>query len=105
MSIERRDGYWLWVGGPVAPGAAATTLGSVVLVRRRFAGDARLIAHELEHVRQWRRFGLVGFSWRYLLPYLRGRLHGYPHWGAYRRVPFEIEAEWIARTGSGVSRI
>ena len=40
---------------------------------------------------------MVGFSRRYLGAYLRGRLQGYPHWGAYRRVPHEVEAEWIAR--------
>jgi hypothetical protein len=48
-------------------------------------------------VRQWREQGLVGFSRRYLGAYLRWRLAGYPHWGAYRRVPQEVEAEWLAR--------
>jgi hypothetical protein len=28
---------------------------------------------------------------------VRWRLRGYPHWAAYRRIPQEIEAEWIAR--------
>jgi len=95
--IERRDGYWIWVGGPVAPGAAATTIGSLVLVRRRWAEDAELLRHELEHVRQWRKHGALGFAVRYLSPYLRWRARGYPHWGAYRRIPFEVEAAWVAR--------
>ena len=97
MAIERRPGYWLWIGGPVAPGAAATTLGPLVLVRWRFADDAELIDHELEHVRQWRRYGVGGFLVRYLAPYLRWRLRGYSHWAAYRRIPFEVEADWHAR--------
>jgi hypothetical protein len=97
VGIERRDGYWLWVGGPVAPGAAATTLGPLVLIRRRAGDDRRLLRHELEHVVQWRRHGVVGFSVRYLGPYLRWRLRRYSHWAAYRRIPFEIEAEWVAR--------
>ena len=97
MGISRRDGYWLWVGGPVPKGAAATTVGSLVIVRRRHAEDRHLLDHELQHVAQWRRFGLVGFLVRYLRGYLRGRLQRYPHWAAYRRIPFEVEAEWQAR--------
>lgn len=82
------------------PGAAAITIGPIVVVRRRAAGDRRLMAHELVHVRQWRDLGVVGFLRRYLGAYLRWRLRGYSHWGAYRRIPLEIEAEWEAITGS-----
>ena len=39
----------------------------------------------------------VGFLRRYLGAYLPWRLRGYPHWAAYRRIPHEVEAEWIAR--------
>ena len=102
MGPERRDGWWLWVGGPVAPGADATTIWSLVLVRRAAADDPLLIAHELEHVTQWRRHGVVGFLARYLGAYLRWRVRGYPHWSAYRRIPFEIEAEWAARRRLGI---
>ncbi len=96
MRLERHDGYWLVVG-VAAPGAAATTLGPVIFMRRRGVGNARLLRHELEHVRQWREQGVTGFLVRYLGAYLRWRAEGYPHWGAYRRIPQEIEAEWIAR--------
>ncbi|MEJ7584175.1 MAG: hypothetical protein WKF43_08835 [Acidimicrobiales bacterium] len=95
--LRRGEGYWLWVGGPVAPGAAATTLGPLILIRRRWADDAELLRHEVEHVHQWRRHGVFGFLRRYLGAYVRARLAGYPHWAAYRRIPFEIEAEWAAR--------
>ena len=88
---------WVWVGGPVAPGASATTLGRLILVRREAAGDAQLMRHERVHVRQWSELGLVGFLRRYLGAYFRWRLYGYGHWAAYRRIPLEVEAEWEAR--------
>lgn len=97
MTLQRREGYWLWVGGPVAPGAAATTIGRLVLVRSWAAEDEVLLRHEAEHVSQYRQHGLVGFLVRYLADYARWRLRRYSHWSAYRRVPFEVEAEWVSR--------
>ena len=88
----------VWVGGPVPPGADAITLPGLVIVRRRAAHDEVLLAHEQEHLRQWKRLGVVGFLRRYVGAYLRWRLRGYGHWAAYRRIPLEIEAEWQART-------
>jgi hypothetical protein len=96
VRLEHRHGYWLLIGW-AAPGAAATTLGSLVLVREGHQDDDHLLRHELVHVEQWRRHGAVGFLVRYLGPYGRARLRRYPHWAAYRRIPFEIEAEWTAR--------
>lgn len=101
-SIERRPGYRLWVGGPVPPGAAAWTLGSLVIVRRRHADNPHLLAHELEHVRQYHHDGIVGFLVRYLGAYAELRVRGYPHQGAYRRIPAEVSAEWRARRLLGV---
>lgn len=98
MNIERRAGHWLLIGGPVPPGAAAITIGAVISVRRRAAGNERLLRHELVHVEQWRRFGVLGFLWRYVGAYLGWRLRGHAHWDAYRRIPFEVEAEWRARS-------
>ena len=80
------------------PGAAAITIGPVISVRARAVGNERLLRHELVHVGQWRRYGVVGFLRRYLGAYLRWRLHGHPHWAAYRRIPLEVEAEWQARS-------
>jgi Domain of unknown function (DUF4157) len=96
VRLERHDGYWLLVG-PALPGATATTFGPLILMRPRGVGNRRLLRHELEHVRQWREQGAFGFLRRYLGAYVRWRLQGYPHFGAYRRIPQEIEAEWIAR--------
>jgi hypothetical protein len=95
-SAPRRYRYWLLVG-PAAPGARATTIWSVIMMRRRGVGDRRLLRHELQHVRQWHEQGVVGFLARYLGAYLGHRARLYPHWAAYRRIPFEIEAEWRAR--------
>jgi hypothetical protein len=95
--LERREGYWRWIGGPVPPGAAAITLGPLIIVRARAAGDAHLLRHELVHVEQWRRLGLVGFPVRYLGSYARWRLRGHGHRAAYLRIPLEVEAEWRAR--------
>ena len=100
MKIERHKGYTLVIGR-AAPGASATTIWSLIFIRPSAVGDERLLRHELEHVGQWRRHGFVGFLRRYLRPYFRWRLRGYPHWGAYRRIPFEIEAEWVARRTGG----
>ena len=96
MRLERHDGYWLLIG-VAAPGATATTLGPLILMRASGVGNARLLRHELEHVRQWREQGAGGFLWRYVGAYVRWRARGYPHRAAYRRIPAEIEAEWIAR--------
>lgn len=97
MRLERRAGATLVISRLVAPGAAATTLGRFVFVTPEAVGSARLLRHELVHVRQWRELGAVGFLRRYLGAYLRWRLRCYPHWAAYRRIPLEIEAEWSAR--------
>src|SRR5438445_6968504 len=100
MKVERHEGYTLVIGR-AAPGASATTIWSLIFIRPAAIGDDRLLRHELEHVKQWRQHGVLGFSVRYLRPYLAWRLRGYPHWGAYRRIPFEIEAGWIARRHGG----
>jgi hypothetical protein len=97
MVIEKRDGYRLWIGGPVPQGSDAITIGSVVIVRAGHESSVHLLRHEQVHVRQWRRYGFVGFGVRYLGSYVlwRSRLKG--HRGAYLRIPMEVEAEWIAR--------
>lgn len=100
--IERRPGYRVWVGGPVPPGAAAWTLGSLIIVRRHLAERALLMAHEREHVRQWREKGSIMFVTSYLGAYSRWRLRGYPHKAAYRRIPAEVSAEWRARRHLGL---
>ena len=96
MELRRHRDHWLLVGGPVPPGAAAITIGSVVSVRRPYADDARLLRHEAEHVRQWRELGPVTFLRQYLGAYVRWRRHGFGHQTAYRLIPLEVEAEAAA---------
>ena len=64
MPLEHRDGYVLWEGGPVPGGADGITLPGLVIVRSGHVSPY-LLRHELVHVRQWRRYGVVGFSVRY----------------------------------------
>ena len=96
MRLQRRDDYWVLVGGPVPPGSAAITIGSVVSVRRRHADDDRLLRHEEEHVRQWRELGKLEFLRQYLSAYFRWRLAGFGHQAAYRLIPLEVAAEAAA---------
>ena len=96
MRLQRHDDHWLLIGGPVPPGSAAITLGSVVSIRRRNAGDARLLRHEAEHVRQWRELGVARFLRQYLGAYFRWRRQGFGHQAAYRLIPLEVEAEAAA---------
>ncbi len=97
MRRERHEGYSLWIGAPVPPGAAAMTLGRNILIRPHAVGDERLLRHELVHVRQFRELGTAGFFARYLSAYFRNRFNGFGHWDAYLRIPLEVEAEWIAQ--------
>ena len=70
----------------LSPGAAA-----------EIAADERraraLLAHELTHVRQYRRYGMAAFLGRYLGEYLRARLGGVSHGDAYRAISYEREAK------------
>lgn len=78
------------------PGADGITIGRLVIVRRGRT-TPYLLRHEQVHVRQWRRHGVLGFLVRYLAPYAVQRLRGRSHRSAYLRIPFEIEADWVAR--------
>jgi uncharacterized protein DUF4157 len=98
VRVERRNGAVLVISRWAAPGADAITLGRFVFMRERAAGSARLLRHELVHVRQWRRLGVARFGVQYLGAYLGWRARSYPHRAAYRRIPLEIEADWEARS-------
>lgn len=95
--VERHPGYRVVVGGPVPRGADGITFGRTVIVRRSAAASRYLRLHERVHVEQYATLGVPGFLLRYGASYLAGRLRGYPHPAAYRRIPLEVEADWIAR--------
>lgn len=88
-----RRGWSGWV--------AAMTLPWAIYVRPEQlrsggAASARLLVHELVHVRQWRDLGVRRFAARYTREYLRGRRRGLSHADAYRAVSFEEEARAVA---------
>ena len=56
----------------------------------------RLVVHELTHIDQWRRLGLIGWSRAYLGDYLRGRRAHLGHWVAYRAICGLREARDVA---------
>jgi len=85
-----------------APGATATTFGRTVFVRRGVQPSERLRRHEYEHVLQFHELGRARFLVRYLGEYARWRLRRHGHQGAYRRISFEVRAEWRARRGLGI---
>ncbi len=77
------------------PGLGGMALGRSIWVHgAALAGHdlSPLIVHELAHVMQWRRHGPLGFLLRYGTDYLRGRLGGLDHAGAYRSIAAEAEA-------------
>ena len=101
MRFVRHGEAVLVVGGPVPPRADAMTIGRLVLVRKGHEADRYLLAHELVHVRQYRERGLLRFLVCYLGRYLLLRLDGWGHDAAYRRLPEEIQADWLARRSLG----
>jgi hypothetical protein len=56
-----------------------------------------LLAHELTHVRQYRRYGMAAFLGRYLGEYLGRRFAGLSHREAYLAISFERDAQSAAR--------
>ncbi len=56
--------------------AQAQVWGRCILIRRNVPLTLDLLAHELAHVQQWQRLGVVRFLWRYATGLIR---HGYWH--------------------------
>lgn len=85
--VELRLGRWVPALGGRLSGmgraAAAVTLGRTIVVHPDAALSGRLIRHELEHVRQWRRNPLT-FPVRYALCHLRYGYHDNPYERAAR---------------------
>ncbi len=73
------------------------TLGRTGLVRRGHAGSALLVAHELVHVEQWSRLGVVEFLRRYFGAYAENLIRLRSHRAAYLAIPLEVEARDRAR--------
>ena len=86
----RQAPQWLCEVWPDA--TKAMTFGETILFRPEVDIDwsdaqiASLMAHELAHVRQFRRMGVATFLIRYLSDYLRGRKAGLSHFDAYEAI-------------------
>ena len=89
-----RVGYPWWLRPFLIKDVAGITLGRRIYVAPHIAGAQleRLIRHELAHVRQIARHGLIGFYCRYAAEYIRHRRNGLSRTAAYRNISFEREA-------------
>lgn len=78
----------------VFKGVAGITLGRRIYIAPYVTGREleRLLRHELAHVRQISRHGLLAFYWLYLVEYVRHRRAGLSSAEAYRSISFEKEA-------------
>ncbi|HVR41392.1 MAG TPA: DUF4157 domain-containing protein [Thermoanaerobaculia bacterium] len=99
-----RIGYPIWLRPFLARNVAAITLGRTIFIAKSFASRPqdeldRLLRHELAHVRQVERLGLLRFLWRYAGEYVRLRLARVPPGEAYRRISFEVEARAAEEEG------
>ncbi len=83
-----------WLRPFLARGVLAITLGRRVYLAP-WTGEGEietLVRHELVHVRQIARLGVVRFYWRYVREYIAWRRRGFSPSEAYRRISFETEA-------------
>ena len=98
-------GMPLWLRALSGSRVLAITLGRHIWISEGVPPEAlaRLVRHELAHVRQMRREGLVPFLHEYLREYLIGRTEGLDPEEAYRAIPFEREAREAesGRSGGG----
>jgi len=84
-------GYPWWLRPFLAPDVIAITLGRRIFLREGNPPE-RLLRHELAHVQQVNRLGLLRFLWCYGTEFAKHwmRLRSVPR--AYAAISFEIEA-------------
>lgn len=92
-----RFDYPRWLRPLLARDVVGITLGRRIylsprVLNRPQAEVERLVRHELAHVRQVARLGLILFLWRYATEWIRNRREGMSSAEAYRNISFEIEA-------------
>ena len=86
-----------WMARAWRGDVAAMTVPWAIYVRRDVLGGdssrlARLVSHELVHVRQWQQLGTIRFLRVYLGDYFKGRRIGFGHNQAYLDISLEKEA-------------
>jgi hypothetical protein len=93
-----RLGFPWWLRPWLAGNVAAITLGRTIFVSEHVAQRTpayveRLLRHELTHVRQVLRHGVVTFLILYVSEFVRHLMRVRSFEEAYRRISFEVEAE------------
>ena len=83
-----------WLRPFLSRGVIAITLGRRIYIAATVAEDEfeALVRHELVHVAQIGRLGLIRFYWRYINEYITLRRSGLTPAEAYPRISFEVEA-------------
>jgi hypothetical protein len=100
--VRVRLGFPWWIRPFLFPGVIALTLGRSIYIAPDAAADIdRHIRHELVHVWQVTRLGLLPFLWRYMREYLSNRWRGLDPDTAYRRISLEEEASAAEGEESG----
>jgi hypothetical protein len=97
------SGYPWWLRPFLARDVIAITLGHRIDLRTQLEGPAyeRLIRHELAHVAQVDRLGLLVFLWRYVAEFARNWVRLRSTAAAYAAISFEIEARAAEEADSG----
>ena len=99
-----RVGYPRWLSPFLQKGVIAITLGRRVYLSERLLQRSeeellRILRHELAHVAQVRRLGLLRFLYRYAREYVAARRRGVASFDAYEQISFEREARAAEEAG------
>lgn len=97
-----RVGYPAWLRALLRKNVIAITLGRRVYLSPRLLEEGEehlrsIVRHELVHVKQVNRVGLVCFLLRYVREFVANRRRGLDSEAAYEAISFEVEAraaEW-----------
>jgi hypothetical protein len=83
-----------WLEPFLVKGVIGITLGRRIYLAANLPAQTleRYLRHELAHVRQINRLGLIRFYWEYAIEYVKNRSRGMSPSAAYRNISFEIEA-------------
>jgi len=94
LRAKVRFGYPWWLRPLLMKGVIGITLGRRIYVRSNLADLSmeRLLRHELAHIRQINRHGLIGFYARYVAEFFRHFARVRSISRAYSLISFEIEA-------------
>lgn len=90
-------GFPKWLRPFLQKGVIAITLGRTVYLSENLLGRGeddvmKIVRHELAHVQQVLKLGLIRFLFRYAKEYLTNRRRGMASFAAYEAISFEVEA-------------